>query len=314
MKSNEVRFAILKNLALGPGYGYDLFTIMKDEFEIKNASELYKILRAMKEEGLVSKTSLETTGGREREILKLTPKGFETYYQGLLKASKYFLDLISETAIRRLGEGFVKRIEEMDYRTILDDTGSIFVQLSISIERQLQLINQVSKYFKKNPVIYVQPGNRDQTGLEFVKASPRIHVLDKNVSVKPGSIDLVVVFGPIIDTMFDERSSDNPVVLLKPDGAMIAATLRESLRAITPGLLDGIKNIFKDLFDEDVGAKLLENLSELLMSSLFYEQFVSNSDIQALLATKFEKVMPLGNTRARIAPLFDAFIAQKLKK
>jgi DNA-binding PadR family transcriptional regulator len=314
MKSTEVRFAILKNLALGPGHGYDLFTVLKAEFEIKNASELYKVLRALKDEGLITQMSLETSGGREREILELTPKGFEAYYQELLKASKYFLDLISETAIRKLGEGIVKRLKELDFSAIFEDTESVFVHLSISLERQLQLINQVSPYLKKNPVFYIQPGSSVSSSLDFAKASPRIHVLDRNVTIKPGSIDLVLVFGPIIDTMFDARSSDNPIPLLKPGGIMLAATLRENLRAITPGLLEGIRNIFKDLFDEAVGAKLLDNFSELLMSSLFYDHFVSNKDIQVLLATHFEKVTPLGTAKARLAPLFDAFVAEHLKK
>jgi DNA-binding PadR family transcriptional regulator len=314
MKSTEVRFAILKNLALGPGHGYDLFTILKAEFEIKNASELYKVLRGLKDEGLITQASLETSGGREREILELTPKGFEAYYQELLKASKNFLDLISETAIRRLGEGIVKRLEELEYRTIFETTESVFVHLSIALERQLQLINQVSRHFKKHPVIYIQPGSAEQSSLDLLKVTPRIHVLDRNVTIKPGSIDVAVVFGPIIDTMFDEKSSDNPVVLLKPEGIMIAATLKEDLRAVTPGLLEGIRNVFKDLFDEVVGAKLLENLSELLMSSLFYDRFVSNKDIHTLLVKHFEKVTPLGTAEARLAPLFDAFIAQHLKK
>jgi hypothetical protein len=90
-------------------------------------------------------------------------------------------------------------------------------------------------------------------------------------------------------------------------------SLRENLRAITPGLLEGIRDIFKDLFDEAMGAKLIDNFSELLMSSLFYEHFVSNMDIQALLATYIENVTPIGSVKARLAPLFDAFIAQRLK-
>ncbi len=313
MKSTEVRFAILKNLALGPGHGYDLYTILKSEFEIKSASELYKVLRALKDEGLVTQASVTTSGGREREILELTPKGFEAYYQGLLTASKYFLDLISETAIRKLGEGIAKRLQELDLSAIFDNTESVFVHLSIPLERQLQLINQVSRYLKKDPVFYIEPDPTDTTSLDFVKASPRIHVLDRNTTIKPGSIDLALVFGPIIDTMFDEKSTDNPLALLKPDGVMLAATLKEDLRAITPGLLEGIRNVFKDLFDEAVGAKLLDSFSKLLMSSLFYDHFVSNKDIQKLLATHFETVTPLGTAMARLAPLFDAFIAQHLK-
>jgi DNA-binding PadR family transcriptional regulator len=313
MKSTEVRFAILKNLALGPGHGYDLYMLLKDEFEIKNASELYKVLRGMKDELLVQQASVETTGGREREILELTPRGFEVYYQELLKASKNFLDLIAETAVRRLGEGIVKRLQELNLAALFENIESVFVHLSIPIERQLQLINQVSRYLTKDPVFYIQPSPSEYANLDYVKTSPRIRILDRNVTIKPGTIDLIVLFGPILDSMFDTTLADNPLVLLKPDGIMIAATLRENLRAITPGLLEGIRNVFKDLFEEAVGEKLLDSFSRLLMSSLFYDHFVSNKDIQAFLATRFEKVTPLGPAMTKLAPLFDAFIAQKLK-
>ncbi len=313
LKSAEVRFALLKNLALGPGHGYDLYMALKEELEIKNPSELYKVLRVLKEEKLVKPASVEMSGGREREILELTEAGFEAYYQEMLKASKNFLDLISETAIRRLGEGIVKRLEELDFNTIFESTESVYVHLSIALERQLQLINQISRYLKKNPTFYIHPDPTDLTK-DIVKSSPRIKILDQNVSIKPGSIDLVLLFGPIVDRMFNEKSSDNPLDLLRPNGVMLAATLKEDLRAITPVLLDGIKNVFKDLFDERIGAKLLDGFSKLLMSSLFYDHFVSNKDIQRLLSSKFEKVTPLGPMDARIAPLFDAFIAQNLKK
>nr|MDO8112017.1 PadR family transcriptional regulator [Candidatus Sigynarchaeota archaeon] len=311
MKSNEVRFAILKNLSLGPGHGYDLYTVLKDEFEIKHPSELYKILRAMKEEGVVRVASVAVSGGREREILELSPAGFEAYYQGLLKASKNFLDLISETMVRKLGEGIVRRLKEMNMQPIFDETENIFVSLAIPIERQLQIINQVSRYFKKGPEIYIKPVKDRRNETELLKTSPKIHFLDDRLAIKPGSIDLVILFGPILKPMFDEASIDNVVSVLKPGGSLLAATLQENLRNITPGLLNGLTNVFSDLFDEPVAKKLVDSLSKLLMSELFYNSFVPDKDIKQFLDKYFEDITPLTPSKTRLAPFFDAFIARK---
>ncbi|HME53718.1 MAG TPA: PadR family transcriptional regulator [Candidatus Lokiarchaeia archaeon] len=310
MKSNEVRFAILKNLSMGPGHGYDLFTIFKEDFEIKNPSELYKIIRAMKEEGLVRVASVEEAGGREREILEITPSGFETYYQEMLKASKNFLDLISETAIRRLVEGVIRRLSEMDMDWIFNETESIFVNLAIPIERQLQLINQIMRHFKKEPAIYIQRSKSTNDEARFLKASPRIHFLDENMVIKPGTIDLVLLFGPILESI-DDTSTTNIVQLLKPGGTLISATLQENLRQITPGLLAGVKNFFTDLLDEPVASKLLESFSQLLMSDLFFANFVPNAKIQEYLEANFENIKLIKPRAIQLAPIFDIFIAQK---
>ena len=313
MKSNEVRFAILKNLSMGPGHGYDLFTLLKDEFEIKNPSELYKVIRALKDENLVRVATVETSGGREREILEITPLGFETYYEEMLKASKNFLDLISETAIRRLAEGVVRRLNEMEMDTIFSETESIFVNLAIPIERQLQLINQVMRHFKKVPMIYIRRPESNEDDARFLKASPRIHFLDENMVIKPGSIDLVLLFGPILEST-DEQSATNIALLLKPGGTLISATLQENLRQITPGLLAGVKNFFTDLLDEPVASKLLESFSRLLMSDLFYPNFVPNTTIKEFLDKNFENITPIQPAATRLAPIFDIFVAQKKKE
>lgn len=313
MKSNEVRFAILKNLSMGPGHGYDLFTLFKNDLEIKNPSELYKIIRGLKEEGLVRVASVEKSGGREREILELSPAGFETYYQELIKASKNFLDLISETGIRKLGEGVVRRLKEMSMDSIFEETESIFVDLAIPIERKLQLLNQMMFNFKKSPTIYIQRPRTAENEAIFLKSSPRIHFLDENMVIKPGTIDLVLLFGPILESI-DDASTTNIASLLKPGGTLISATLQENLRKITPGLLQGINNFFTGLLDEPVASKLLESFSQLLMSDLFYTNFVPNIKIQEYLDKNFENITPIQPSMTRLAPIFDIFIAQKKKE
>ncbi len=307
MKSDDLYFTILKELMLGPGHGYDLFMQLREMHEIKNPSELYKLLRSMKQDGIIQVALTEKVNGREREILEITPSGIEMYYKRLFDASKAFLNLISETAIRRLGEGFAQQLHS-ELANIFKVSERVYLDLTIPIEQQLLIVNQIHRYFEKSPVFYIKVNPEHTKSHALNRAPAGVQFLDENMLLKPQSIDLLLMMRAFSPTGDAETSTFS---LLKPTGILVAATLRENLRDVTPFILRGIGNLFKDLFDEQVSSNLMALFSELLYSRLFYSDFVSNKNIEETLARHFKSVVPVNLHQAANKPLFDAFVAKE---
>ena len=314
MRTDDVRFAILKSLSLGPSHGYNLFQQLKDEYEIKNPSELYKLLRTMKDEGLIKVLSADTSTGREREILELSQDGFEAYYESLFLASRKFFDLISETAIRRISEIAIRQVSaDTRLRDRIVAAESILLDLSLPLERQLQILNQIYRNFVKSPVVYVRTRGIPANDPLLAKSIQSVRFIDENLALKPQSIDLMLMLGPVLKDTFSGKPGPDQGMLytLKPDAILVVATMREDLRFLTPNLLQGIENLFKDLFDEPVATKLQESLSQLLFSGLLYNDKTSNTDITNILGTHFNTVQRLDYTSGNVRSIFDIFIAQE---
>lgn len=312
MKAEDARFAVLKALSASLGrHGYDLYQALKDELDIKNPSELYKVIRAMKAEGLLRVASVDRNAGRNREILELSTAGLEAYYQRVVDSAMSFIDLITETSIRRLGEELVKRLTTLDGGDVLRSARIVLVDLAIPIERQLQVINQVSKYFDETPVFYIKKPRKRSGALVSPKSSPNITFLDENMSLKPGTVDLAWLLGPILESTFQLDAGITS--LLRPAGTLLAITLKESLRLVSPRVVAGIQDLFTTLFDEPVSGKLVDSLSRLFLSEMFYGDLVLDVDIRGMLDRRFTRVDQLVLDPEARVPFFDIFVARGLK-
>lgn len=310
MKSKEVRFAILKSLSLGKEHGYGLYSHLKNEQDIKNPSEIYKVLRKMKNDGVIEVIEVEKQGKREREILGLSTLGMEEFYQELFNSSRYFLDLISETATRRLSEDIVTRFndEELSY---IFQYNSVFVDFYFPIERQLQMIDQIKKYFEHEPAFYIRLSEVNKNDPVVNKTTPGINFLDENMTLRVNSIDLIFLMKPITEDMFTHQDA-NLLSLLKKDGTLITATLRNDLRIFTPMIVDRIKNFFRDLFEEPIASKLHETMSKLLFTDLFYTKTVSNDEIDAIFHNYFKNVKRIEFEQEFYRPLFDLWVCTNI--
>nr|MDO8119461.1 hypothetical protein [Candidatus Sigynarchaeota archaeon] len=214
----------------------------------------------------------------------------------------------TETSIRRLGEALARHFSRGMLGSIFEDAERIYLDLSIPLEQQLLIVNQIYKYFKKSPVFYIK---RD-TGLindrSVTRAPTGVQFLDENMMLKQGSIDLLLMMRAFSATGDIEAQTFS---LLKPTGILVAATLRENLRDMTPLFLKGVNNLFKDLFDEPISSKLMTVFSEFLYSRMFYSNPVSNKNIEGLLLKYFKAVYPVDLPKESFRPLFDAFVARE---
>ena len=112
MKSDDIQLSILKKLNVMNNYGYEL--IKHKEFSNGNGksidkSQFYKILRKMKEEGLIEIVDTEKETGKAREILGITEKGKQEYIDRTFDSAKFFMSLIREIMIDFMGEMVIKQ-------------------------------------------------------------------------------------------------------------------------------------------------------------------------------------------------------------
>lgn len=100
-----MRVAVLALLRRGPTHGYQLLTGLVGEGFLPKQPDighLYRVLRAMEAEGLVTSEWSQDTSGPLKRVYRLTPAGHEALHRWLegVRALKAWLD------------GFVERCEK----------------------------------------------------------------------------------------------------------------------------------------------------------------------------------------------------------
>jgi DNA-binding PadR family transcriptional regulator len=102
MKSEKIQLEIIKWLKLYPTHAYQLFQILEKEGIANRSSDVYRIIKTMKQNDLIAPRA--TMQSDAREILQLTGKGESMY-------SAYFLSLIDLSG-ELIENGKLARLQE----------------------------------------------------------------------------------------------------------------------------------------------------------------------------------------------------------
>ncbi|MBD3188259.1 hypothetical protein GF325_15595 [Candidatus Bathyarchaeota archaeon] len=294
MKAEDVRLAILKQLKVAPSYGYELYTMLSDELDIKNPSELYKILRSLKTEGYVDTLRMEKQSGRDREILRITEGGKHHYFDQVYESASFFINLISESMLERIASTIVSRFKEWGLDFIFQGRKDILVDFSYSLENQLILINNVSTMFENEPNFYLVTSVEERESLgRLTGLSPRMNLLNRKMALKRDSIDLVLIMAPVEPDRFTRPGGIKGI--LREDGMVIIATFKDNVRRMTPVFSKGLHGFFNTVFDEPLAKKLSDSFSSFLIPNLLSKGSLTSSEIERHVDTHFKECRKLGN-------------------
>ena len=95
-----LRPALLAELAHGPAHGYELLEQVRDSgVRVVDAGGLYRTLRAMEHDGVVTSWWEASQSGPPRRTYELTPAGVEAL-AGLAVELRFTIDLLADLAER----------------------------------------------------------------------------------------------------------------------------------------------------------------------------------------------------------------------
>lgn len=98
LKKDLVELALLRLLAKGDQYGYDLLKKLHDAFPDTQESAVYAILRGLCREGCSEQYQGEASGGPARKYYRMTEQGLARY-GGLLKQWRALLGALGALGI-----------------------------------------------------------------------------------------------------------------------------------------------------------------------------------------------------------------------
>jgi len=308
MKTNEVQIEILKILNIMPNHGYDLYLSLREPFEIKNPSELYKVLRIMLREGLIEESKKEKENGRERVIYTLSKRGQKHYYQTVLKSAMLFVDLMSDLITKKTKDFFFEEIVTHGFDSIFSKESNIYVYLDIPFERQIYFLNQFAQHFKKPQNFYFRFNEVPNSKIRSNNPLIKINILDQNLNIKPKTIDTLISFTHLLFPI--KNSKEKWIELLKPNGNALILYYNRRIRVL-PLLLGGII--------QEISEKLTSNKSDafdlpLLFNNPAFSPNIFNklkeSDPILEIQKHFEKVVKIERKNALSPPAFEIFFAQ----
>ena len=96
MRKGVLEFCILNIIAQGEAYPSDIIAKMKDAKLMVVEGTLYPLLTRLKNQGLLSYTWKESTGGPPRKYYKLTPLG-EQFLNELKNTWNELVDAVNQT-------------------------------------------------------------------------------------------------------------------------------------------------------------------------------------------------------------------------
>lgn len=196
-RSEIVRFEVLKLLKEAPTHGYDLFLLIQDKDPdlIKQVSDLYKILRGMKKDGLIKENEEESKHGPNKKILELTSDGIDEYYDRVLEMAKAFFELLSEA-----NAGFMRQFDEIALSELGLDS-NFFENKSIFIPADDKPVFMVIRFIKNILVpfnlpmkLYLQIDSEANHRLfwSIEKSKIDLQLIDTNLRLKDESIDIIL--------------------------------------------------------------------------------------------------------------------------
>ncbi len=308
-KSEILRFEILKLLKECPTHGYSLFLILKDQELVDQASDLYKILRFMKDKGYIEGETKKTPKGPNKVILTLTDKGKEQYYKRVIESAKVFHELIMDTSVKRIGAIFINFFEKIGYNSKKFQNKKILFDMPMNFQYNFQsrLINSIFTPLDTEVVVYVQPKKLEERNpfRIFERTKVDLKIIDENLSIKSNSMDIILIFGGFIKEKLDSRLIKSRE-LLKKDG-VIFLIYKSKEKVVTPRVFGGIM----ESIVQDFPKKHLNDLKEIL-PPMFYDKPptkpLNDEQIRKAILEFFEEVQLFKEHM-----FLDVFIIQKPK-
>ena len=308
MKSDKIRFKILKLLKDYPTHGYNLYLMLSKEGLVNNASELYKILRSFKKNGFILGEILKSPQGPNKTIYSLTEKGLEEYYSLVIESANNFLDLMAEANLTTINKAIQEGMESFDFNlNKLEDKNIYIDSFKLSHRMQYQLTHKLLTSLKKKNQIYLQSEIITEHELLFFKDGfLDIKILDKNLSIKPHMMDIVFAFGRSSKKQFETRVKQLLEILADEGILFLFVRRRENLRE------PKIFKIFIDDLLKNVPEKHHKKLAQLLpfhFSERNCENALNDDEIKQILLDFFEEVELL-----TLPAFISIILAKKPKK
>ncbi len=289
MKSEKIRFRILKILKDFPTYGYNLFLMLSEEGLVNNASESYKVLRSFRKKGLIVGEVSKSSQGPNRTIYSLTEKGLDEYYSQVIDSAINFFELMIEanstTIVEVIKEGTRRLdldIEKIEHKKIFIDS------FQIAHRSQSNLIHKLLIPLKKKNQVYLQSKIMDEHELMYFKDGILdIRILDENLSIKPHMMDIIFAFGRTSKDLFEKHIIEILKVLKREGILFLFIRRRENIRE--PKIFKVfIDDLFKNIPEKQ--HKKLQQIVPFHYSIEFPENPLKDNEIKDLLFNYFEKV------------------------
>jgi len=219
MKSDKIRFKILKILKDFPTHGYNLYLLLSEEGLVNNASELYKYLRSLKKKGLLIGQDSKSPQGPNRTILSLTTKGLDEYYSRVIESANIFIELMMEANLSTIMNSLIEGTHKFNLDIQKINNKKIYIDsFQLAHRFQSKLIHKLLIQLKKKNKVYLRGEviNTDEL-LFFKDRLLDIKLLDENLSINPHMMDIIFAFGYSSKKSFEKRVKEL-LEILKDNG------------------------------------------------------------------------------------------------
>ncbi|MFX1449588.1 MAG: PadR family transcriptional regulator [Promethearchaeota archaeon] len=289
MKSDKIRFRILRILKDFPTHGYNLYLMLSKEDLVNNPSELYKILRSFKKKGLIVGEGSKSPQGPNRTIYSLTEKGLDEYYSQVIDSADNFFELMIEANSTTIVETIKEGTRRLNFDIEKIENKKIFID-SFQIAHRLQsnLVHKLLIPLKRKNHVYLQSKVMNEHELMYFKDGILdIRMLDENLSIKSHMMDIIFAFGRTSKDLFENHLNEI-LKILKNDGILfLFIRRRENIRE------PKIFKVFIDDLFKNVPKKQHEKLQQIIPfhhSTEFLENPLKDNEIKDLLLNYFENV------------------------
>ncbi|NMC03994.1 MAG: hypothetical protein GYA24_02220 [Candidatus Lokiarchaeota archaeon] len=147
MKSDRIQLEILKHLKLQPTHAYQLFQVLENAGVAKRSSEVYRIIKAMKQHDLIESREEAGRTGQSREVLHLTGKGESMYFAYYISMLDLNHELISNGRLTRMQDTVFQYFKEQHFD--LSTRKALKILLDINLDWNDPLIPKIYRFFER---------------------------------------------------------------------------------------------------------------------------------------------------------------------
>ena len=153
------------------------------------------------------------------------------------------------------------------------------------------LLNTVLPHFKTPPNFYLFTTSKAIQELgPYSSMSPRVHLFNEKMSLNPGGSDFIIVMSPL-----DNERLKQLIDVLEVKGSIVIVALKDQIRIMRPGFINGIRDFLKNLFDEPLASKLSRSFTSMLIPTIATENSMTSLEIGDILKEKFVESRILGD-------------------
>lgn len=299
-KTDRIRFNVLKLLKEQPTHGYDLFLILKEDDFINQASDLYRVIRRMKKNGLIEEETIDSDIGPNKKILHLTQEGIEEYYDWLIDSAELFFGILLDVMIERFSPPWRALKDANISQDFLKNKVVYFSAPYINVRL---LAGLIKKFFADVDVEFklVIKLNSEISRVPFrslENAQFDLRIIDELVAVRKNSIDLYIFipFIPILDKGESPRSFlQQHLNSLKDDGTFLIWLWRGSERGQQQPPPKIFQNLMRDVFQgvPENQKKRLQQIFLPIPKNFTKSQRITAESMKTVLSRRFESVQEI---------------------